>query len=94
MYRQINGREQRIIVSGDADFMSNQRAFGGPLFNAGYSWIMRNEYPVYHPMPVPKDNFMTVSKETGKILKPIFIYIIPSIIMLAGIILLIRRKRK
>ena len=94
MYRQINGREQRIIVSGDADFMSNQRAFGGPLFNAGYSWIMRNEYPVYHPTPVPKDNFMTVSKETGKILKPIFIYIIPSIFMLTGIILLIRRKRK
>jgi ABC-2 type transport system permease protein len=94
MYRTVNGREQRIIVTGDADFMSNIRASGGSLFNAGYSWIMRNEYPVYHPVPYPKDNLMTVSKQTGKLLKPVFIYIIPSIILLAGIILLIRRKRK
>lgn len=94
MYRQINGREQRIIVSGDADFMSNSRSFGGPLFNAGYSWIMRNEYPVYHPELRPKDNLMTVSKKTAKVLKPVFTYILPAIIALTGIILLIRRKRK
>ncbi|NML22394.1 ABC transporter permease subunit [Pseudoflavitalea sp. G-6-1-2] len=94
MSRMINGKEQRIIVTGDADFMSNGRSMGEKLFNAGYSWIMNNEYPVYHLSAFPEDKFMRIGKTGGKILKPVFVYILPSLILLTGIILLIRRKRK
>jgi ABC-2 type transport system permease protein len=92
--RMVNGQEQRIIVTGDADFMSNKNTNGGPFYNAAYSWALNNEYPVYHNGIYAKDLFLTIGKQTGKMLKPIFVYIIPSVILLTGIILLIRRKRK
>ncbi len=90
----VNGREQRIIVTGDADFMSNRSQAGSSLYNGAYSWILHNEYPVYHIGIASKDLYLTIGKQTGKMLKPIFVYIIPSIMLLTGIILLIRRKRK
>lgn len=94
MSRQIDHKEQRIIVTGDADFMSNLRGGGGTLRAGGYSWALYNEYPVYHNMEIPKDIYMKIGRRTGEVLWLSYIYIIPGIILLTGIIVLIRRKRK
>jgi len=99
--RQVNGKEQRIIVSGDADFLSNTELvryspqvanfyFSTAIFN----WLDYGQYPVDTSRPDAKDNRVTVSTDHVGFLKIIYIYVIPGLILIFGAIFLIRRKRK
>ena len=92
--RTINGREQRIVVTADADFMSRLRHSGGIFRNAAYSWSLGNEYPVYVNYPDPEDRLLTINRKMAKTIRMAAVYIVPAIVLLAGITLLIRRKRK
>jgi ABC-2 type transport system permease protein len=97
--RQVNGKEQRIIVSGDADFMSNNelKRQGNANFifsTALFSWLSYGEFPIDTSRPDPKDNRVTVSTDTVDMLKLIFLWILPGILVAIAAILLIRRKRK
>ncbi len=92
--RKIQNREQRIIVSGDADFMSNLRG-GSPDFGiAFFSWMDYNRFPVYTPVPQPLDQLLTISGNAAKVQSFIFIWILPTLLLLTGTVILIRRKRK
>jgi ABC-2 type transport system permease protein len=94
--RQINNKQQRIIVCSDADFKNNLRlvsdmeSFG----NAFYSWLNYGRYPVYVPRNPAKDVLLTITPASVDLLKTIFVWIIPGVMMLLSIVLLIRRKRK
>lgn len=92
--RKVNNKEQRIVVAGDADFLSN-RYNGGQFFGrALYSWLSDNIFPIYSPVPPPKDNTMLIVPETASKLKLTYIWILPALLALIGAIVLIRRKRK
>lgn len=91
--REVNHKKQRIVVTGDADFLSN-RYNGGGYFGRGiYSWLDNNEYPIYGPVPKPKDNLLLVGPATVGKLKIIFTWVFPGLFALAGLIILVRRKR-
>ncbi|WP_346317694.1 Gldg family protein [Chitinophaga sp. YIM B06452] len=94
LIRKINNREQRIIVTGDGEFMTSLRQDGGNFGNGGYSWLLDNEYPVYHNTPKPKDTFLRIGKHQAKILWFSYVYILPGLILLSGTVILTRRKRK
>ncbi|HVK49947.1 MAG TPA: Gldg family protein [Pseudobacter sp.] len=92
--RKLSGKEQRILVSGDADYMSNVR-FGGKSHGiVFFSWMDNNDFPIYTPRPDPVDQLFTISGKTARAQSLIFIWILPSLILLLGTVLLIRRKRK
>ncbi|RZS69368.1 Gldg family protein [Pseudobacter ginsenosidimutans] len=92
--RKQNNKEQRIVVAGDADFMSN-RYLGGDYLGRGiYCWLDHQEYPVYGPRPIPKDNVIKITPNTASALKVSFVWILPAAVALLGSIILIRRKRK
>jgi ABC-2 type transport system permease protein len=99
--RQINGKEQRIVISGDADLLSNSELgrytpqvanfnFSTALFN----WLDYGQYPVDTSRPDAKDNRVTVSTDHVSFLKILYIYVIPGLILIFAAIFLIRRKRK
>lgn len=99
--RQINGKEQRIVVSGDADFMSNieLRRYAPRTSNfffntALFSWLSYGKFPVDTSRPDAKDNRVTVSTDRIKLLKIWYIWMLPGVLLAFGSILLIRRKRK
>jgi ABC-2 type transport system permease protein len=92
--RQINNRQQRIVVCSDADFMSNLRNGESFLGRAFYSWLNDGAFPIYTPKADPKDNKLTVTGTGVKTMKVVFVWILPGLILLLGSILLIRRKRK
>ncbi|MGN6419993.1 MAG: Gldg family protein [Pseudobacter sp.] len=92
--RILNGREQRIVVTGDADFMSPKSSNGNTIASGLYSWLVNNEYPVYTRFVYPMDVKLTISKNTGIGIWYTFVYILPGMLLASGIILLIRRKRK
>lgn len=93
--RTLNGKEQRIAISGDADFASNKLSVhnGGFLMSLS-SWLTNNQFPIYAPVQRPKDVLMAIGERTAYYQKKIFFWVIPSILIIAGAILLIRRKRK
>ncbi|MNJ98318.1 ABC-2 family transporter protein [compost metagenome] len=99
--RKINGKEQRIVVTGDADLMSNAElgrynvktanfAFNTALF----SWLNYGEFPVDTSRPAGKDNRVKVTSAQVGQLNILFVWILPAILLALGTVLLIRRKRK
>lgn len=90
-----HGKEQRVIVTGDADYASNLRLNKNfQYLTPTYSWITNNQYPVYTPKKKDKDILLTIGERTGYYQKIIFIWVFPALFLLTGTILLVRRKRK
>lgn len=92
--RTINNKEQRIVVIGDADNTSNYLHEGIDFSRGIISWLLYNEYPVYTNYPAPKDLKITIGFESARVLYVVYLYVLPSLLFLSGIIILIRRSRK
>lgn len=99
--RQIGGKEQRIVVTGDADFMSNSELQRGNMrtanfaFNTGiFSWLSYGEFPIDTSRPPGKDNSLKLTMGQVDFLKIIYNWVMPGVLLLFGAVLLIRRKRK
>lgn len=95
MHRNMGKKDQRILVAGDADFLSNIRTMQvGRYASYFYGWLSNGEFPVYLPGDPPPDNRLRVQPATAKMLRIIYIYVIPGAVLLLATVLLIRRKRK
>lgn len=96
--RQINQKDQRIIICSDADFASNMRlssSFGNAYFLMQlYSWMNYNEFPVEMTRIKPKDVLLSIGATAANVQKIAFVWVLPGLVLLASIILLVRRKRK
>jgi len=99
--RKINRKEQRIVVTGDADFFSNKElgrsnleTANGSLAMAISTWLANNEFPVDMSRPEPKDKKLKLNKAGVKTVQIVYYGLIPGAIVLLGMVLLIRRKRK
>jgi ABC-2 type transport system permease protein len=92
--RQINNRQQRIVVCSDADFLSNLRSGEHFLGMAFYSWLNEGAFPIYTPRTEPKDNKLTVGTTGVKTMRIVYVWVLPALTLLFASILLIRRKRK
>jgi len=99
--RKIHDKEQRIMVTGDADFFSNKELTRGNLETANsavaisiFSWFSNEEFPIDMSRPASKDVHLKLNKAGVKTLKVMYYAVIPGAIILLGMVLLIRRKRK
>ncbi|MGN6419618.1 MAG: Gldg family protein [Pseudobacter sp.] len=94
--RKVNGKEQRIIVAGDADFMRNgsmnqaNAIFTNTLFN----YLTYGEFPIDTWRKSREDNALTVSASHVSTMKLLFLWVLPAVLVAFATILLIRRKRK
>ena len=88
--RQVNGKEQRIMIFGDADWMtmgefSKRRVYGvanGQLTTLMCSWMTDYRYPTYFPRPAQPDNHIKLSYQSRGTLKLVFVVIFPAVILL------------
>lgn len=97
--RTINNKEQRIIVTGDADFMNNKEVsrYGTANFvfcTGSFRWLTGGEYPIDASRPAAKDKRINVTLSQAEVLRIVYIWIVPGLLLAFGTILLIRRKRK
>jgi ABC-2 type transport system permease protein len=93
--RKTGAKEQRILVSGDADFMSNSRLiFSAFLVKALYSWLDHNNFPIYAPNPKLRDGKLLISNSGVNVMTIIYVWVLPALVLMSGAVLLIRRKRK
>jgi ABC-2 type transport system permease protein len=97
--RNINGKSQKIIVAGDADFMGNaelSRSGSGTFqfFTDVFSWFSNYEYPIDTTRPESTDKKITINANQVFINKMVFIGLFPLLIILSGAFILIRRNRR
>ena len=102
--RDAGGKEQRVIVSGDADFISN----GGLLatynlktapvnysFLMGmFHWLSDGDLPVDIRRPASIDNAFVVSSLTADVLYGCFVWGVPIVMFISACILWMRRRGK
>ncbi len=99
--RTINGKQQRIVVAGDADFLSNAelsrqniRTCNFDLSTALFSWFSNGEFPIETYRPPSPDNRLLLNDTGLSFLKIVMLGVLPGLLLIMGSILLIRRKRK
>lgn len=97
--RKINGKSQKIVVSGDADLMSNSglsRSQTGTFqfVTDIFTWFSDYKFPIDTTRPKSIDNTITISTNQLYSTKIIIIGLLPLLIMLSGAFLLIRRNRR
>jgi len=99
MNRTINGREQRIIVASDADYLSAPQLSGGRRYNYNFgfwcfSYFSYGQFPTNTMRPKSIDNGFSIKADEIPLQKHIFYWIIPVLIGIIASVILIRRKRK
>ena len=97
MTRSLDGRQQRVIVSGDADFMSNgeldrSRGMNTQYMHGIFRWLSNGEFPVYTPRLPPRDTDLLVSREVIKVWMWIGKAGLPALLLIVGAIILFRRR--
>lgn len=98
--RTINGKQQRVIITGDADFLSNKeltrydRTANFVFSTALFRWLSGGEFPVDTGRPPAKDKKMNITLEQIKVQRIIYVWILPAALLIGAFILLTRRKRK
>ncbi|MBN9384040.1 MAG: Gldg family protein [Chitinophagaceae bacterium] len=93
--RRARQKDQRLIVCGNADFISNMRMGTNiSIVTPIYSWLTYNKFPIYMPRPDPKDVLLRIGEAGAAAQKIVYVWILPGLVLLAAAILLIRRKRK
>lgn len=99
--RTIHGRQQKIVVSGDADFLSNAelarfniKTCNFDFSTAVFSWFANGEFPIDTSRPPAKDKRLAITDAGLSFLKVLLLGILPGLLLVLGSILLVRRKRK
>lgn len=99
--RKVGNKEQKIILTGDADCISNgefgrrvptARASNFSLITGGFFWMSDNEVPIDVRRPALPDNKVYVEKNGSKVIKWSFMIVLPLLLAGIGIFLWIRRK--
>lgn len=101
--RKVGEKEQRIILSGDADCISNEELTGGrtglqasnySLITGGFRWLSYDEFPINTQRMNPIDNDISLDKSARKWIKWVWIGLFPGIFVFLGVMIMMKRKRK
>jgi len=101
--RKVGEKEQRIMVVGDADCISNGgmkppiKRYGSSNFSmipGMFHWLSYGNVPVDVSRPYSKDNNISITKGSYNVMKYGLMGVIPGLLLAGSTILLIRRRRK
>ncbi len=101
--RKVSGREQRIIVLGDADCFDNAEMLGNrkniksddyQLGTGLFYWLSYGEVPIDIRRPLLPDNKIDMTKQSMSMVKLLYIWILPGMLAIWGILIWVRRKRR
>jgi ABC-2 type transport system permease protein len=102
LYREIAGREQRIIVLGNADCLSNGELMKSrkevksgnySLITEAFRWFTRGEFPVDTRRSYGPDNDVYLEYDDMWWIKTIFMGVIPILLIIGGLFTWTRRLR-
>jgi ABC-2 type transport system permease protein len=99
--RKINNKEQKILITGDADWLSNGELGMGRkeinsgnfgLVNTAFFWLSDGEVPIdMHRDPSP-DTSLSIGEKGWAISNTLLKWVLPCLLIAAGLIIWIRRR--
>ncbi len=101
--RAVKKREQRIVVLGDADCISNAellmsrvgfRSSNFSLITGLFRWMSYDEFPLEIVRPDFPDNVLELKKETLPLIEIGLMWIFPFLFVLGGIVVWLKRRRR
>lgn len=100
--RQIDGVAQRVVVLGDADFMTSavldSQEFGfhanAFLLTGALRWLSHGAYPINVLRPPALDNRLDLDLHQVDYFKVVLYGVVPGAVLLAGATLLAYRRRR
>lgn len=100
LYRQVGNKEQRIIISGDADVLANNEfivrrnisSSNESLMLGGCRWLSYGEVPIDIRRPSEIDNRVFMSVSTCAVIKCLFRIVLPLFILGMYLFLWLRRR--
>jgi ABC-2 type transport system permease protein len=101
--RDIAGRQQKIIVMGDADCLDNAemksshkgiRGMTGSFINGMFFWLSNGEVPIDVRRERPTDDGINLSLKGMSFAKLFYVWILPGLLAVMGIALWFIRKRR
>ena len=99
--RQRGDKEQRIVITGDADCISNGElansrngifAINFNFITETFKWLSYGEFPIYTSRPDTVDNTIFLSRKASPWIKFFAMGVIPFILAFAGFMVWYRRK--
>lgn len=103
MEREVNGKSQRIVVSGDSDMIGNgeltakhpnMNAQNYSIIKGSFRWLSNDVYPVDVSKIDKTDNVIDLPKGSRKYVKALYLYLIPLTLLIFGIVTIVKRQRK
>jgi ABC-2 type transport system permease protein len=95
--RKMGGKLQKVLISGDADFISDNlitQAYNFPFINGIFRWFSEGNFPVTVNRPAPKDDAIRASRKELSVYKMGTLWALPALLIACGTALLLIRKRK
>ena len=99
--RKLNGKEQRVLLAGDADCISNGELMGGrrgidaanfTLIMGSFYWLSDNEVPIDVRRPRLPDDKLYVAGTGAGVIKWAFVLVLPLLLVALGVLIWVRRK--
>ena len=101
--RKVGGKEQKVIILGDADCISNGEismsrtnvpAANYSLITGSFFWMSDNQVPIDVRRPAPEDKKIFLDTSGMQVSKWVFLAIIPFIMALYYIVLWMKRRAR
>ncbi len=92
-----SGREQRVIVLGDADFLANAYLGNGANLDLGlnlFNWLAHDDNLITIPAQTTQDQHLEFSPTAQGIIGFGFFLLIPGGLLLAGLLIWLKRRKR
>ena len=95
--RQVGDREQKIIIMGDADCLSNKeisspRGFNYNLITGSFFWMSEGEVPIDVRRPTPPDGAIYAVGKDVRLAKTLTMGVLPSLLLIGCLVIWLRRR--
>jgi len=95
--RTLNGREQRVLVIGNGEFLANAYLGNGGNFELGMSlvnWLSHDDAYVSIPVRTARDRELALSRPAQAGIAAVFLLVLPLTFVAAGVTIWLRRRRR
>ncbi|BAU47074.1 ABC transporter [Sulfurifustis variabilis] len=95
--REVEGREQRVVIVGDGDFLSNSIIANGGNLELGMSvanWLSRDDAYVNIPVRTARDRTLSLSRTARIVMGGGFLFVLPIALLGGGLAMWWRRRRR